>query len=96
MLRHCVLLTFQDDVGPPQLEALTTALAELADLPMVASYRFGTDLGLAEGNVDFAIVADFASVDDYQAYATDPTHQAVLQGQLRPLIAERRALQFEF
>ena len=96
MIRHCVLLTLIDGVDDATLSRLESTLADLAQLPMINAYRFGRDLGLAEGNVDFAIIADFATEADYQAYAQDPTHLAVLAEHIKPLVAERKALQFEY
>lgn len=93
MLRHCVLLKFKDQVTRDEIDALMTELAHLRTLPMISDYRFGPDAGLAEGNADFAIVADFEDGAAYQAYAADATHQAVLSS-IRPLISERTALQF--
>ncbi|MEM1436233.1 MAG: Dabb family protein [Pseudomonadota bacterium] len=94
MLRHCVLLTFKDRITHDQISHLSSELARLRALPMVSDYRFGPDAGLAEGNADFAIIADFPDVAAYEAYAADPTHQAVLSTTIRPLISERTALQF--
>lgn len=94
MLRHCVLLKLKDDITDLQLEKLMSELARLRELPMITAYRFGPDAGLAEGNADFAIIADFADAAAYQAYATDPQHLAVLSTTIKPLIRERTALQF--
>lgn len=94
MLRHCVLLKFKDQVNADQIDALMAELTRLRSLPMISDYRFGPDAGLSEGNADFAIVADFADAEAYQAYAADPTHQAVLSNSIRPLISERTALQY--
>ena len=96
MLHHVVTFTWRDDATDAQLEAVRAGLAALPDLiPQIARYRFGPDAGLAEGNVDFAIAADFASVDDYLVYRDHPDHTALIRDIIAPLIETRTAVQFE-
>lgn len=66
-----------------------------AAIPEIRAYRFGPDLGLDPGNADFAIVADFDSVEGYRAYRDHPAHQAVLTGRIRPILARRAAAQHD-
>ena len=47
------------------------------DCPGTLSYTVGDDLGLREGNWSFAIVADFADKDSYQAYDQDAEHNRI-------------------
>ena len=70
------------------------ALAELPDrIPEIRRYAFGADLGLAEGNYDFAVVGDFDDEDAYRRYAAHPEHQRVIAERIRPLIDSRVAVQ---
>ncbi|MEM1230281.1 MAG: Dabb family protein [Pseudomonadota bacterium] len=94
MFRHCVLFRFKDSVTAETIEAIEAALHGLRQLPMVRRYEFGCDAVLAEGNFDFALVADFDDQTGYEAYAQDPEHQRVLAEMLRPNIAERAAVQY--
>lgn len=71
------------------LHRLTDEVAELGTLTV------GVDAGLAAGNADVVVVADFPSQQAYFDYAQDPRHQDVVQNFLRPAIAERVALQHE-
>jgi len=95
VLRHVVCLTWTDDATPEAVAAVEAGLAELpARIPELRAYRFGTDLGLASGNADFAVVADFDDADGWRRYTDHPAHQAVLRDRIRPILASRVAVQF--
>lgn len=95
-LRHVVLLRFVEGTSPEQVEAVAAGLRSLpARIPELVDYRVGADLGLAEGTWDFGIVADVASVADYQAYRDHPAHQQVIHDLIAPLVADRAAVQYE-
>ena len=96
MFRHIVLLRFTDDTTAKDVRALTVALNALpSQIPQIRDYRIGTDLGLAEENAHFAIVADFDDVVGYVAYRDDPEHQRVISKLIRPFLASRTAAQYE-
>jgi hypothetical protein len=61
----------------------------------IRDYRFGPDLGVNEGNADFVVVADFDSLDDYLVYCDHPDHRAVVNETIRPLLADRTAVQYQ-
>ena len=96
MLRHTVLFAWNDDVTD---EAIATVRRELdetvAVIPEIAAYRHGPDAGLAEGNFDYAVVADFADADDYATYRDHPDHQRVIAESIRPYVRQRVAVQYE-
>ncbi len=52
------------------------------------------DAGLAEGNVDYGVVADFDSADAYRAYAAHPAHRDVIERLIKPIRDRRTGLQF--
>lgn len=90
------MLKWNDDVDASHIEATGAALdAMVARLPEVTEYRHGADLGLADGNYDYAIVAEFASVDDYAIYRDDPEHQRVLADYIRDHVRARAAVQYD-
>ena len=96
MLRHVVCLTFRDGTDPAEVAALRDALAELPGrIPDIRAYAFGTDVGLATGNADFAVVADFDDEAGWRAYMEHPDHVRVREELVAPIVAERSAVQFE-
>ncbi|MEU4720168.1 Dabb family protein [Nonomuraea dietziae] len=98
MIRHIVLLTWTDDATDEQKAAVAKHLGELpAVIPQLRRYDLGSDLGLAAaGNSDFAIIAEFDSVADYEVYRDHPQHHAVINEHIAPIKAGRAAIQFEF
>jgi stress responsive alpha/beta barrel protein len=96
MLRHVVCLTWTEDATPEAVAAVEAGLAELpALIPELRAYRFGPDAGLASGNADFAVVADFDDADGWRRYVEHPVHQAVLADRIRPILAARTAVQLQ-
>ena len=64
-------------------------------LPALRAYHVGPDLGLAGGNFEFAVVADF---DDLRipVYRDNPEHRAIIGKFIQPIVARRAAVQYEF
>jgi hypothetical protein len=94
VLRHVVCLTWNEGATPAAVAAVADALAELpALIPELRAYSIGPDVGLAPGNADFAIVADFDDADGWRRYQAHPAHQAVLVERIRPILASRVAVQ---
>lgn len=95
MLRHVAVFTFTPETTDPQVQALIAGLGRLPGLiPDIRHYRFGLDSGLAEGNDDFAVVADFEDAEAYSRYADHPAHQELIANLIRPILATRHAVQF--
>jgi hypothetical protein len=94
-LRHIVCLTWKPGTQDATVAAVCEALGALpAVIPQIHAYRFGSDLGLADGNADFAIVGDFADVAAWHRYQEHPEHQRVLAELIGPNLAARTAAQF--
>jgi hypothetical protein len=94
MFRHIALFAWVADATDEQKQAVRDGLASLpGQIPELRSYCFGDDAGLREGNFDFGLVADFDDVDGWQAYSSHPAHQAVLADLIRPILANRAAIQ---
>lgn len=95
IFRHVVLFRFRPEASAAQLAALERALAALpGQVPQIRAYRFGADAGLVSGNFDFAIVADFDDSESFRAYVDHPAHQRLVAEHVRPLTAERAAVQY--
>ena len=97
MLRHVVMFRLLEEVPRGTLQSLREGLSLLAkSIPEIINYSFGEDLGLASGNFDFAIVAEFKDPDAFQRYLDHPDHLAFVADRLKPVLAERAATQFSF
>lgn len=94
--RHVVAFRWTPESTAGQRTAAVAALEVLArDVADLGRLTVGVDAGLAEGNADAVVVVDFAGRDDYLAYAVDPRHVAVVTEHIRPILAERVAVQHE-
>ena len=97
MFRHVSLLRWTPEATAEQRAAVESGIATLPSLiPEIRSYVFGADAHVSEGNFDLAIVADFDDFDSYVVYRDHPDHVAVIAERIRPILAERSAVQHEF
>jgi len=95
MFRHVVMFRWNDDVTEEIKAEIGAELDRLAGLDSVAAYAHGPDAGVSDGNWEYAIVGDFNSVEDYQAYATEAGHLEMIANLVRPNISARAAVQYE-
>jgi hypothetical protein len=96
MIRHIVLFTWTEDATDEQRATVTTELRKLPGaIPQLRSYTVGGDAGINQGNFEYAVVADFDSVEDYLVYRDNPQHQAVIAEHINPILASRAAVQLE-
>ena len=95
VFRHVVLFRWKPETSDVDKGAVREGLAKLpAEIPEIRAYQFGDDARLADGNFDFAVVADFDSEADYLVYAAHERHQRLIAERIRPLLAERVAVQY--
>jgi hypothetical protein len=93
-VRHVVIFVFRPGTTDEQIAAVTEGLEALpAQIPEIRDYRVGPDLGLNEGNYQYAVVADFGTVDEYLVYRDHPAHVAVITERIRPILESRAAVQ---
>jgi Stress responsive A/B Barrel Domain len=96
MIRHVVTFRWKPETTADDIAAVEAGLRELpAAISEIQHYTFGRDLGINDGNFEFAVVADFASTDDYLVYRDDPQHRGLIEERIRPHVAERVAIQFD-
>ncbi len=96
MVRHVVAFRFKADTTAEQRERVVAGLETLpGQIDDIRRYAFGPDLGLAEGNFDFVVVGDFDDAAAYQRYAGHAAHQALIRDVIRPVLADRVAVQYE-
>jgi len=96
VIRHVALFTFVDGATEEQVRAIEDALCTLpARLPLLRAYAIGRDLGINAGNANFAVVAEFANIDDYVAYRDDPEHRRIIAELISPILATRTGAQYD-
>jgi hypothetical protein len=96
MIRHVACFAWAAEATAAQRQQVA---AELRALPALMhglrAYHFGADAGLAEGNYDFAVVADFDDPGSYLAYRDHPAHRAIIEEVIRPITRHRASVQYE-
>lgn len=96
MIRHVVLFTWTAEATDEQKLRVAVELRTLPPLMTgLRAYRAGPDAGIAEGNYDFAVVADFEDTESYLAYRDHPAHRAVVEQAIGPIRAARASVQFQ-
>ncbi|MCQ9166013.1 MULTISPECIES: Dabb family protein [unclassified Arthrobacter] len=76
MIRHTVLFKFKADFPAADKRAWTTGLDRLrGNIPGMRTFTHGADVVGSGRAFDYAIVADFDTVDDIAAYNTHPLHE---------------------
>jgi hypothetical protein len=97
MIRHMVAFRWTEAATAEQKAAVSAELSRLPSLvPTVRSFELGTDIGVNETNGDFAVCASFDDLDGYLVYRDNPDHQRMIRDLIRPITAERLAVQFEY
>jgi len=96
MIRHVVAFRWIPEATPAQIDAVTAALRALpGKIPEIRSFRCGPDVGVNDGNWDYAVVAEFDSLEDQTIYRDHPEHRAVIDNELAAIRADRAAVQYE-
>ena len=94
MIRHVVLFKWNDDVDAAHIAATRAALQRLPSvIPEIVAYSHDADLRAVSGNWDYAVSADFASIDDFLVYREHVEHQKFVQEFLADR-CQRAAAQF--
>jgi hypothetical protein len=97
MIRHVVIFRWTPGATDEQKRQVAAELMRLpALLPVLRAYHVGPDLGLVEGNFEFAVVADFDDLEGYQVYRDNPEHREIIGRFIQPIAAQRAAVQYEF
>ena|SRR5580692_1463752 len=97
MIRHTVAFRWTEQATAEQKAQVRAELSRLPALvPSLRSFELGTDIGVNEGNADFAVCASFDDLEGYLAYRDDPDHQQIIRDLIPPITAQRLAVQFEY
>ncbi|WP_370289164.1 Dabb family protein [Nocardioides sp.] len=94
MIRNVVVGQVRDGVTREQVEEALQALRDLRVDGIEFALLAGQDLGLREGNVSYALTADFASEEAYRVYDLDEEHNRIRRELFAPISASISRIQF--
>lgn len=96
MLRHVVMFRWADETDPQHPAVVAAGLDALPpQIDVIRSFRHGVDAGVVEGNFDYALVAEFDSIDDFVVYRNHPAHVAFVAANIAGHAKERAAVQYQ-
>ena len=94
--RHVVMFQWADDAPDDQVERVRAGLEDLRSvIPQIRSYVHGSDVGVAEGNFDYVLVADFDNVNDWRVYRDHPVHVLFIEEHIKGKVKNRGAVQYQ-
>jgi hypothetical protein len=97
MIRHVVIFTWSADADAERRATTVQALRRLPeDVGGMQSLVVAEDAGLSDGNGHTVLIADFPDVEAFYRYAQDPVHLATIAEHVRPWLAARSAVQYQF
>lgn len=92
IVRHIALFRWKEGARPDP-ETIARELTAIAEGTNALHFEACPALGLGHPTYDFAVVADFATAEDYLAYREEPRHRSYVNDVLRPAAAEVAAMQ---
>ncbi len=95
LFRHCVMFRWKKSVRDSTIDTLHEALRDMRKrIGGIVNFTFGDDACGGRDSYDFAVVADFASYDDFMQYSRHPRNRELSMKLLAPMIRERASAQF--
>lgn len=95
MFHHVAIFRFNPSVSENDVAGLAEDLTSLSRrLDGLVSYACGTDLGMRDGNDDFAVSAVFDSAESVRDYLNHPEHLAIVKKYVAKMVAEKHGVQF--
>jgi hypothetical protein len=94
--RHVVMFRWADHIDAEHVEKVSTGLSALpGEIDVIRSYVHGSDVGVSEGNYDYAVVADFDNVADFGIYREHPQHVQLIAELIKDHVTDRAAIQYQ-
>ena len=94
MIRQITLIRFKSDTVEADIREMNSGFFQLRNVvPGIKRFEFGPDLELEDATLDYALVIDFDSVNDWKSYRAQPDHVAVAK-KCSPLIEQVERVQY--
>ena len=98
-LEHVVVVWLKEPGNTSHRQTILKASEVLRDIPGVLSLRSGTvipsERTIVDSSFDVALIVSFADAAAMQAYLVHPTHVALVNETLKPLVAKIRVYDFQ-
>ncbi|NND04176.1 MAG: Dabb family protein [Acidimicrobiia bacterium] len=95
MIRHVAMFTWAESADGDAIRQMAVELDTMpANVAGILNYEHGDDLQLGPGTADYVLVADFDTVEDYQAYAKHPYHLDFIEHRVKPIVANISRVQY--
>ena len=96
MFHHIVLMKWHKGIPEQAVEEISSALDKLhAKTSLLLDYRHGIDLGIGDGNWDYAVIATFSNKKHYEIFRDDPEHRELIEKFILPWRSKRAAIQIK-
>lgn len=93
MIHHVVMLRLVGGLSDSEIEEfLAQARTILTAVPGVRNFKIGRNI--REDTHPLALLMDFESQDDLEAYQVHPEHQRFLTDVIGPIIADKKVVDF--
>lgn len=93
--RHIVMFKWSADIDDDHIDRVRDGLSAMpTEIDEIRSYVHGADVGVSEGNFDYALVADFDNVNDYRTYRDHPQHVLFIEEVITGNVADRASVQY--
>jgi formyltetrahydrofolate synthetase len=95
MINHVVLLNWHEGVTENTIATVTSGFANLANgISEIRHYSFGVNMNLAVSNYEYALVAQFDTIEEFNAYVVHPKHQHFMDTVTSPIVKSYGAVQY--
>ncbi|MGB0560698.1 MAG: Dabb family protein [Spirulinaceae cyanobacterium] len=97
MIEHIVLFKWQPTAPPTAIAAAMTALGRMpGQMPVIVALSCGENFSDRAQGFTHGLVVRLADRDALAQYQAHPVHQAIVQSQIKPIVADVLALDYEF
>ncbi len=94
--RHVVMFMWKTMLDDDHIDKIRARLSTLpTEIDVIRNYVHGSDVGVSEGNFDYAVVADFDNVADYRTYRDHPQHVLLIEELVKGNVSDRAAVQLQ-